>query len=174
MTDLTKFIRAVPDFPKPGIKYYDITTLLLNPEGFKATIDRMETYLRSVNADVIIAIESRGFLFGAVLAERLGIGVILARKPGKLPAATVSAEYELEYGTDRLEVHVDAITENQRVVIVDDLIATGGTIAAVASLVEQQGAIVAGISAVIELSFLPWREKLSAWDVNHLISYDSE
>jgi len=173
-TDFTQYIRAVPDFPKVGVRFYDITTLLLNPAGLKAALDQMETFVRSRKPDLLLGIESRGFLFGAALADRLGLGIALARKAGKLPAATVTAEYELEYGTDRIEVHADAIGSGQRVVIVDDLLATGGTMAAVCRLVEQVGGEVVGISAVIELSFLPWREKLTGHTVDFLISYDSE
>ena len=174
MKDLKKYVRSVPDFPKPGINFYDISTLLQDPAGFRATLDQMEAYVRSRRPDVIIATEARGFLFGSVLADRLGLPLVPARKPGKLPYKKVFVEYELEYGTDRLELHADAVSDGDRVVIVDDLLATGGTLRAVCALAEKLGGQVVGISAVIDLSFLPWREKLEGYDVNYLISYDSE
>ncbi|MEA2031344.1 MAG: adenine phosphoribosyltransferase [candidate division Zixibacteria bacterium] len=174
MSELKKYIRSVPDFPKPGICFYDITTLLQNPKGFKLALDKMEQYVRLCQPDTIVAIESRGFVFGAALADRLDIGVVTARKPGKLPSKTISAKYALEYGTDSLELHADAIERGERVVVVDDLIATGGTLKAVCSLVEKLGGEVVGVSAVIDLCFLPWREKMTGYDVNCLISYDSE
>ncbi len=171
---LKKYIRSVPDFPRPGISFYDITTLLQDPAGFTLALEAMEEFARSKQADKILAVESRGFLFGAALADRLEAGLALARKKGKLPYKTVSVEYALEYGTDSLEVHEDAINQGERVLIVDDLIATGGTLQAVCKMVEQLSAEVVGISAVIDLSFLPWREKLADYDVNCLVSYDSE
>ena len=174
MEDLKKYIRSVPDFPKPGINFYDITTLLADPDGFKKALEAMEGFVRSRKPDKILSIESRGFIFGAVLADRLKVGLIPARKPGKLPYKTISEQYDLEYGTDSLEIHSDAISDGDRVVIVDDLIATGGTLKAVCSMVERLGGAVAGISVVIDLSFLPWRERLKGYDVNCLISYDSE
>ena len=174
MKDLKKYIRSVPDFPKPGINFYDITTLLMDPNGFRQALDEMETYVKSRGAQKIISIESRGFVFGAALADRLGMGLITARKPGKLPYKTVSESYDLEYGTDSLEMHADTVSEGEKVVIVDDLIATGGTLQAACKMVEKLGGEVAGISVVIDLSFLPWREKLDGYDVHCLISYDSE
>ncbi|MBU8932771.1 MAG: adenine phosphoribosyltransferase [candidate division Zixibacteria bacterium] len=174
MSQIKKYIRSIPDFPKPGICFYDITTLLQNAEGFKLALDEMEKYVRSCKPDSLVAIESRGFIFGAALADRMNFGVVTARKPGKLPSKTVSAEYALEYGTDSLELHADALQKGERVVVVDDLIATGGTLQAACSLVEKLGGEVVGVSAVIDLSFLPWREKMSAYDVNCLISFDSE
>lgn len=171
---LKRYIRSVPDFPKPGINFYDITTLLQDPAGFTLALEAMEEFARSKHADKILAVESRGFLFGAALADRLEAGLALARKKGKLPYKTVSVEYALEYGKDSLEVHEDAVVKGERVLIVDDLIATGGTLQAVCKMVEQLSAEVVGISAVIDLSFLPWREKLAAYDVNCLVSYDSE
>ena len=174
MSDLKKYIRSIPDFPKPGICFYDITTLLQDAEGYKLALDQMEQYVRSRQPDSLVAIESRGFIFGAALADRLNLGVITARKPGKLPSRTISAEYALEYGTDSLELHADAIKKGERVVVIDDLIATGGTLQAACTLVEKLGGEVVGISAVIDLCFLSWREKISAYDVNCLISYDSE
>lgn len=174
MDDLKKYIRSVPDFPKPGINFYDITTLLVNPEGFKTALDRMEKFVSSRGAQKIISIESRGFVFGAAIADRLHLGFVAARKPGKLPYKTISQEYDLEYGTDRLEIHADAVSAGEKVVIVDDLIATGGTIEAACKLVERLKGEVAGVSVVIDLKFLPWRDKLRKYDVNCLISYDSE
>lgn len=174
MSDLASYIRTVPDFPKPGILFYDITTLLEHPDGFQKALDRMEDYVRDCKPDSIVAIESRGFLFGAALADRLGLGVIPVRKIGKLPSETISQEYALEYGTDHVEIHSDSVESGDRVVIVDDLIATGGTIAATCKLIERLGGEVVGVSSVIELSFLPWRETLKDYDVNYLISFDSE
>jgi len=172
--ELKKYIRTVPDFPKPGIGFYDITTLLQSPSGFKMALGAMEEYVAGKQVQKIVCIESRGFVFGAPLADRLGVGMALARKPGKLPYKTVSEEYALEYGSDSLEMHADAVAAGERVVIVDDLIATGGTLRAVCRMIEQLGGEVVGISAVIELSFLPWREKLADYDVNCLVSFDSE
>lgn len=174
MEDLKRYIRSVPDFPKKGINFYDITTLMSSPEGMKLALAKMEDYVKECRADKIVAIESRGFVFGGILADRLNISLVPARKPGKLPYKTVAASYELEYGVDTLEMHVDAVKQGERVVVVDDLIATGGTLAAVCQLCEELGGEVVGISAVIELSFLPWKEKLSRWDVNTLVSYDTE
>ncbi|UCG62627.1 MAG: adenine phosphoribosyltransferase [Candidatus Zixiibacteriota bacterium] len=174
MEELKKYIRSVPDFPKPGINFYDITTLLIDPAGFKKALDSMESFVRSKGAQKIISIESRGFVFGAALADRLGIGLITARKPGKLPYKTIREEYDLEYGTDSLEIHSDSVTNGEKVVVVDDLIATGGTLRAVCKMIERLGGEVAGISVVIDLAFLPWREKLRGYDVHYLISYDSE
>jgi adenine phosphoribosyltransferase len=174
MEDLKRYIRSVPDFPKKGINFYDITTLMSSPEGMKLALAKMEDYVKERRADKIVAIESRGFVFGGILADRLNLSLVPARKPGKLPYKTVAASYELEYGVDTLEMHVDAVKQGERVVVVDDLIATGGTLAAVCKLCEELGGEVVGISAVIELSFLPFREKLSRWDVNTLVSYDTE
>ena len=154
---LKKYIRGVPDFPKPGINFYDITTLLQDPDGFGMALDAMELFARRKTTEKILVVESRGFLFGAALADRLKVGLALARKPGKLPSRTISAEYALEYGTDSLELHEDAVTAGERVLIVDDLIATGGTLEAVCGMVERLEGKVVGISAVIDLSFLPWR-----------------
>jgi adenine phosphoribosyltransferase len=174
MTDLRQYIRTVPDFPKAGINFYDITTLVLNPKGFELGLDAMESYIRSPRPDKLVAIEARGFVLGAALADRLNIGLVLARKPGKLPYKTITEEYTLEYGTDRLQIHADAIAKGDRVAVVDDLLATGGTLAAACKLVEKLGGEVVGISAVIALLFLPFRTKLAGYDVNFLISYDSE
>lgn len=174
MGELKKYIRTVPDFPKPGINFYDITTLFQNPAGFRLALGEMEKYVRSKEPQKIVGIESRGFIFAAALADRLQVGLAIARKPGKLPYKSVSEQYDLEYGTDSVVLHEDAVNPGERTVVVDDLIATGGTLQAVCRLVERLGGEVVGISTVIDLSFLPWREKLGKYDVNYLISYDSE
>jgi adenine phosphoribosyltransferase len=174
MEQLKKYIREVPDFPKKGILFYDITTLLESPEGFKLALAAMEQYLKGKQIDKIVAIESRGFAFGGVLADRLNIPMVLARKPGKLPYKTISEEYALEYGTDSLEMHEGTIAAGERIAVVDDLIATGGTLKAVCKMVERLGGEVAAISAVIALSFLPFEQALEGYDMNYLISYDSE
>jgi len=174
MEQIKKYIRSVPDFPKPGINFYDITTLFQDPVGFNLALDGMEQYVRDRKADKIVAIEARGFILGAALADRLNVGLIPARKPGKLPWHTITEEYSLEYGTDRLQMHSDAVRPGERVVIVDDLVATGGTLAAACKLVEQLGGEVVGISSVIGLSFFPYRDRLSGYNLHHLVEYDSE
>ncbi len=174
MEELKQYIRSVPDFPKPGINFYDITTLIQSGVGFAKAVDAMEKYARSRDCQKIVAVEARGLIFGGAIADRLGVGLVPARKPGKLPYKTIHEVYALEYGTDKLFMHEDAISKGERVIIVDDLLATGGTIDAVGKLVERLGGVVAGVSAVISLSFLPWPEKLMRYDVNYLISYDSE
>ncbi len=174
MENLKKYIRSVPDFPKKGINFYDITTLLQDPKGFNQALDRMTEYVKSREANKIIAIESRGFIFGAAITDRLNLSFIPVRKPGKLPYQTISEEYELEYGSDKIEIHIDAVDKNEKIVIVDDLLATGGTMAAVCKVVEKLGGEITGISTVIDLNFLPWRAKLKKYDVNYLVSYDSE
>jgi adenine phosphoribosyltransferase len=174
MIDLKNCIRSVPDFPKKGIVFRDITTLLAHPQAYQQTLEEMGKYAHRRNADKIVAIESRGFIFGGALAENLGIPFIPARKPGKLPAPTIKQEYQLEYGSDAIEIHVDAIKPGDHILIVDDLIATGGTLEAVCKLVEKMGAHVAGVAAVIDLAFIPWRDKLKTYDVFTLISYNSE
>ena len=172
MENLKKLIREVPDFPKPGILFYDITTLLKDPSGLKAVIDALkERYGRS-RVDLVLGVEARGFIFAPALAYALGAGFIPVRKPKKLPAATVREEYQLEYGTDSLEIHKDAIQPGQNVLIVDDLLATGGTAAAVARLVEKLGGKVTGLGFVVELDFLKGREKLTGYDVFSLLQYD--
>ncbi len=174
MDDLKKAIRSIPDFPKKGIVFRDITTLLANPEAFGKTLDLMETYCRERKADKIVAIESRGFLFGGALANRLGIGLVIVRKPGKLPGETISQEYELEYGTDKIEMHTDSIQNGDAVVVIDDLVATGGTLEASCKLIEKAGGKIAGISVLVDLAFIPWREKLKGYDIQALVTYDSE
>jgi adenine phosphoribosyltransferase len=172
--NLEKYIREVPDFPKKGIGFKDITTLLKDPVGFKLTIDQLFEELKGLKVDVIAEIESRGFTFGSALAYKLGTGVILVRKPGKLPASTIREEYDLEYGTDALEMHQDAIQPGQSVLIVDDLLATGGTAQAVVKLVEKLGGKVAAVAFVVELDFLKGREKLKGYKTISLVHYKSE
>jgi adenine phosphoribosyltransferase len=172
MEDLKKLIREVPDFPKPGILFYDITTLLKDPAGLKAVIDAFKDHYFSRPIDAVVGIEARGFIFAPTVAYALGTGFIPVRKPKKLPCETVNVEYQLEYGTDRLEIHKDAIQPGQQVLIVDDLLATGGTAAAVAHLVEKLGGKVCGAGFAIELDFLHGREKLAGYDVFSLVRYD--
>ncbi len=171
MEHLKKLIREVPDFPKPGINFYDITTLLKDSSGLKSVIEALKARYQHSDADVVLGIEARGFIFAPALAYALGAGFVPVRKPKKLPAKTVRQEYQLEYGTDSLEIHEDAIEPGQNVLIVDDLLATGGTAAAVAHLVERLGGKVAGIGFVVELDFLKGREKLVDYDVFSLLHY---
>ena len=172
MQDLKQLIREVPGFPKPGILFYDITTLLKDGRGLHAAIDGLCQRYRDARVDVVLGVEARGFIFAPALACALGAGFVPVRKPRKLPAEVVSVTYDLEYGTDSLEMHKDAILSGCRVLIVDDLLATGGTAAATARLVEQVGGIVAGLGFVIELTFLNGRRKLEGYDVYSLIQYD--
>jgi adenine phosphoribosyltransferase len=174
MNNLQNFIRNVQDFPKPGIGFKDITTLLKEPVAFRAAIDSIASEYASVKIDKIVGTESRGFIFGAPLAYNLHAGFVPVRKPGKLPAETESAEYELEYGTDKVEIHKDAITKGERVLIVDDLLATGGTAAATAELVEKLGGEIIGIAFLIELSFLNGRRRLGGYHVSSIIQYKGE
>jgi adenine phosphoribosyltransferase len=169
--DIKSLIRDVPDFPKPGIVFKDITPLLTEPAAFAAITDYLVQRCRAHDAEAILAIESRGFIFGATVAERARLPLHLVRKRGKLPRETVSVEYELEYGTDHVEVHADAITPGTRCLIVDDVIATGGTAGAVARLAEQQGGIVAACLFVLELSFLNGREALGQRVTESLIQF---
>jgi adenine phosphoribosyltransferase len=170
--DLKKLIREVPDFPKPGILFYDITTLLKDADGLGAVIGALKARYAATPIDLVLGIEARGFVFAPALACALGKGFVPVRKPNKLPAETVKAEYALEYGTDALEIHKDAIEPGQKVLIVDDLLATGGTAAAVAGLVEKLGGTVAGLAFVVELDFLGGRGKLAGRDVFSLVHYD--
>ncbi|MBK9215405.1 MAG: adenine phosphoribosyltransferase [Chloracidobacterium sp.] len=172
MEHLRNLIREVPDFPKPGINFYDITTLLLDPDGLKNTIDGLISELPDGRIDTVIGIESRGFIFAPSIAYRIGAGFVPVRKPKKLPSEKVSISYDLEYGQDTLEMHKDAVGDGHRVLIVDDLLATGGTARAVADLVESVGGQVAGLLFVVELDFLGGRDKLSSYDVRSLIHYD--
>jgi adenine phosphoribosyltransferase len=174
MQELERYIRTVRDFPKPGIGFKDITTLLKEPQAFAQVIDLMAAQYRNKKIQKVVGIESRGFIFGAPLALRLGAGYVPARKPKKLPAATVREEYALEYGTDALEMHVDAISKGERVIIVDDLLATGGTARAVGRLVEKLGGELLGFAFLIELDFLRGREKLAGHDVLSLIHVETE
>jgi len=170
--DLASLIRDIPDFPKPGIIFKDITPLMASPEGFRTAVDGLADYGRRRQADLVIAAEARGFLLGPATASELGAGFVLARKPGKLPYDTVTAEYQLEYGVDALELHTDAIRPGARVLVHDDLLATGGTARALCSLVEQLGGTVAGCAFLIELAFLRGRTKLEPNDVHALLRYD--
>ena len=172
--DFRGLIRDVPDFPKPGIVFKDITTLTKDPAGLRATVDAIADRYADADVDLVVGIESRGFVFGAAVAYRMGVGFVPARKPGKLPAETVRAEYELEYGTDAIEIHRDAISKGQRVLIVDDLLATGGTAAAAAELVEKLGGEIVAFAFLIDLAFLKGRDKLAGYEVFSLIEYDSE
>jgi len=172
MEDLKKLIREVPDFPKPGILFYDITTLLKDRSGFRAVIDGLRHHYQDAKVDSVLGIEARGFIFAPALAYALGAGFVPVRKPKKLPAECVSVTYALEYGTDSLEMHKDAISEGQNVLIVDDLLATGGTAAAAARMVQNVGGVVAGMGFVVELTFLKGRQKLAGFDVFSLLPYD--
>ncbi len=169
--DLKQYIRDIPDFPIPGVLFRDITPLLRHPEALKYTIDELTHLCRDAGADAVIGIESRGFLFGAPLAYNLGVPFVPVRKPGKLPAARMSIEYSLEYGTNRLDIHEDALTTGQRVVIVDDLLATGGTARATAKLVELIGGVVQSFLFVIELEFLHGRTQLEGYQATTLVRY---
>lgn len=170
--DLAATIRSVPDFPIAGILFYDITTLLKNPIALKESIDRLTAQYQTTGVDMVVGIESRGFIFGIPLAYNLGVGFVPVRKPGKLPAATIAESYALEYGTNTLEVHVDAIEKGQKVLIVDDLLATGGTAKATCSLVEKLGGQVVGLAFAIELNFLNGRDTLKGYNVYSLLQYN--
>jgi adenine phosphoribosyltransferase len=172
MQELKTLIREIPDFPKPGILFYDITTLLKDPAGFRKVIDALKARYAGIAADQVVGMEARGFIFAPALAYALGAGFVPVRKPGKLPAEVIRYTYDTEYSTDTLEMHTGAIQPGQRVLIVDDLLATGGTALATAKLVEQAGGVVAGLAFVVELTFLPGREKLQGYDVFALLSYD--
>lgn len=169
--DLKELIREVPDFPKPGIKFYDITTLLKDKRGFRETIDALQRHYRDAAVDVVVGIEARGYFFAPAMAHALGAGFVPVRKPKKLPSLVRSVDYELEYGTDQLEIHADAIQPGERVLIIDDVLATGGTASAVARLVELLEGKVAGLGFVIELTFLNGRSKLAGRDVFSLLQY---
>ncbi|TNF73113.1 MAG: adenine phosphoribosyltransferase [Acidobacteria bacterium] len=173
MDDLKAYIREVPGFPKEGILYYDISTLLQHPLALRMTIDRFVRLFAGKHVDKVIGIESRGFMFGSIVAYNLDAGFVPVRKPGKLPAKTVSQTYDLEYGTDTLEMHEDAISPGEKVLVVDDLLATGGTAAASAKLVEAlQGEVeVVGFGFVVELTFLDGRKELEGYEVESLIRY---
>ena len=170
--DLKDHIRSVPDFPKPGILFYDISTLLRHADAWQVAMGRLAKMVRAYHPDVLAGIESRGFLLAAPLALKLGCGFVMLRKPGKLPGATVTLDYALEYGTDRLEVQADAIEPGQRVVVVDDLLATGGTMEATIKLVRQLGGEIVGLGFAIELDFLKGRQKFTEYDVHSLLHYN--
>jgi len=172
MSDLARHIRDIPDFPKPGILFKDITPLLADPAAFRETIDRLAEGFRG-RVDTVLGIESRGFIVGAAVAYALGTGLALVRKPGKLPAQTYSAHYELEYGKDTLEIHRDAIGHGHRVLLVDDLLATGGTASAAAELIKRCGGTIAGFSFIVELAFLGGRKRIGDYEVRSLIRYDA-
>ena len=169
--DLRALIREVPDFPKPGILFYDITTLLKEADAFREVIDRMADQVGDTKVDVVVGMESRGFIFSAPLAYKLGAGFVPVRKLGKLPAETIEVEYELEYGTATLEIHSDAIKRGQRVLIVDDLLATGGTVAGTIDLVERLKGEIVGLAFLVELEFLHGRERLGDRRVTSVIRY---
>jgi adenine phosphoribosyltransferase len=172
MDDIKKLIREVPDYPKPGILFYDLTTVLKDKQGFHSLVDQLCGHYDGRNIDKIAGIEARGFIFAPALAYRLGAGFVPVRKPKKLPAKTRAVSYALEYGTDSLELHEDAITPGDRVIICDDLLATGGTAAAAAKLIQELGGKVEGLAFAVELTFLNGRKKLPNFDVFSLIQYD--
>jgi adenine phosphoribosyltransferase len=171
MTDFKSIIREIPDFPKPGILFYDLTTLMKNAAGFAAAIDQLAEPFQTKAIDIVLGIEARGFIFASTLAYKLGAGFVPVRKPGKLPAATHRASYDLEYGKDTLEIHQDAIQPGSNVLVADDLMATGGTAAAVAAMVKQMGGNLVGLAFLVELEFLHGRDKLKGMDIFSLIKY---
>ncbi|CUV04867.1 Adenine phosphoribosyltransferase [hydrothermal vent metagenome] len=169
--DLKDYIRDVLDFPEPGILFKDITPLLGDAKAFNHTISRLVEHYKDFDFDAIVPVESRGFLFGAPLAHALGKAIVPVRKPGKLPAATLSVDYELEYGSNTLEIHADGLKKDQKILIIDDLLATGGTLAASAKLVEMAGGVVSEIAVIIELAFLEGRKNLSAYNIHSMLVY---
>jgi adenine phosphoribosyltransferase len=171
MMELKSIIRDIPDFPKPGIIFKDITPVLKNPQAFRETIDRIAKESENLHINRVVGIEARGFIFGAAVAYKLGVGFVPIRKPSKLPYETIRETYLLEYGMDTLEMHTDALEKDDRVLLVDDLLATGGTMQAAVRLVEKTGAKAVGLFFVVELAFLKGREKLSGYNVQSLISY---
>jgi adenine phosphoribosyltransferase len=171
---LADYIHDIPDFPKPGIVFKDITPLFLDADALREAVDALAGYARACDAEYVVSAEARGFVLGAAVAAAVGAGFILARKPGRLPREVASVEYQLEYGVDALEVHADAIRDGARVLVHDDLLATGGTAAALCGLVEQAGGVVTGCAFVIELEFLKGRERLAGYDVHSLIRYSTE
>jgi len=172
--DIDAAIRKIPDHPKDGILFYDLMPLFANPEGLAACIDGIANWARPRDVDIVLGAEARGFIVGGAVAHALGVGFAAARKPGKLPWKTVRKEYALEYGTDSLELHEDVITPGMRVLVHDDLLATGGTAKAKCDMVEHLGGIVVGVAFVVELTFLPGRARLAGYDVLSLVEYDSE
>jgi adenine phosphoribosyltransferase len=173
MDDLKKLIREIPDYPKPGILFYDLTTLLQDPQGFHSLVDRLCNHYEGRKVDIVAGIEARGFIFAPALAYRLGAGFVPVRKPKKLPSKTASVTYQLEYGTDTLEIHEDAVKKGQNVLLCDDLLATGGTAAAAINLIRMLGGEVAGGAFAVELNFLHGRAKLPGVDVFSLLKYDA-
>jgi adenine phosphoribosyltransferase len=171
MEDLRQTIRDIPDFPQKGVIFKDITTLLKDPGAFRKAIDELSGVIGEQDHDVILGVESRGFIFASPLSYKLGKGLVIVRKPGKLPAQTIQVSYELEYGTDSVEMHADAIEADQKVVIVDDVLATGGTARAVAELVEKAGGKVAALVFLVELEFLKGRDKLSGYETISILKY---
>jgi adenine phosphoribosyltransferase len=174
MSDLRALIRDIPDFPRPGIVFKDITPLLLDPAGLKGAVDGLTEFARPLGVELVVAAEARGFILGGALARELDAGFVPARKPGKLPHDTVSAEYILEYGIDALEMHADALRGGARVLVHDDVLATGGTARATVDLIESAGAHVVGCAFLVELGFLEGRRRLDGFDVHALVTYDSE
>jgi adenine phosphoribosyltransferase len=172
--NLKAHIRNVKDFPKPGIMFRDITTLLLNPDAFDYTLNQLYSFARDLKINKVVGIESRGFIFGSVLAHKLNCGFIPVRKPGKLPAEKVSISYSLEYGEDKLEMHKDAIQPGNKVLVHDDLLATGGTMNAVCQLIEKLGGEIIQVSFIVELSFLNGRDKLKSYDIRSIVNYENE
>jgi len=172
MDYLKSLIREIPDFPKPGILFYDITTLLKDKSGLRGVIDGLAAHYRDAQVDLVLGIEARGFIFAPALAHALGAGFVPVRKPKKLPAECLTVTYDLEYGSDSLQMHKDAVQPGSRVLIVDDLLATGGTAAAAARMVREAGGEIAGLAFVIELTFLNGRGKLAGYDVFSLLQYD--
>ncbi|MGI6609346.1 MAG: adenine phosphoribosyltransferase [Limnochordia bacterium] len=170
--DLQRLIRVIPDFPKPGVSFKDITTVLKDAQALRYVVQEMARHYTDQDIDIVTGIESRGFIFSAPLAYEMGLGLVPIRKPGKLPAEKLRIEYSLEYGTDALEIHRDAIRPGQRVLLVDDLLATGGTISAAADLIEQLGGVVAGCAFFVELGFLGGRERLGDREIFSLVIYD--
>ncbi len=173
MDDLKKLIREIPDYPKPGILFYDLTTLLQDPRGFHSLVEQLCDHYEGKKVDIVVGIEARGFIFAPALAYRLGAGFVPVRKPKKLPWKTTAATYQLEYGSDSLEIHQDAVRPGHRVVLCDDLLATGGTAAAAIGLIRQLGGEVVGAAFAVELNFLHGRSKLPGIDVFSLLKYDS-
>ncbi|HAI52667.1 MAG: adenine phosphoribosyltransferase [Limnochordia bacterium] len=169
--DLKEKIRVIPDFPQPGISFKDITTLLRDGEALRETVKRLAEHFKGTEVDMIVGVESRGFILGAPLAYEMGLGFTLIRKPGKLPGQVLSVEYDLEYGTDSLEIHADAFPPGTRVLVVDDLLATGGTIAAAIELIKKLSGQVVGLAFLIELAYLNGRERLSEYDIVSLVQY---
>lgn len=172
--ELSKLIKTVPDFPKQGILFYDVPSIFEHPEGFKLTLDGLNNFCKDKEVDKVVGIESRGFLMGGALADRLGAGFALIRKPGKIPGEVVSQSYDLEYGTDTIEINKASVKPGDKVIIHDDLLATGGTVEAAAKLIESLGGEVLQVVFIVELTFLNGRERLSKYDVHSLVQFDSE